>query len=478
MNEAAQASQAAWRRFAQRLLPLAEAAGGELPMPRLLRLALFQVSVGMAAVLLTGTLNRVMIVELAVPATLVALMVSLPLLAAPFRALIGYRSDRYRSFLGWRRVPFIWFGSLLQFGGFAIMPFALIILSGDTHGSIAVGQWAAAAAFALVGIGMHTTQTAGLALASDLATDKQRPYVVALLFVMLLLGMLLAALVFGGLLQSFSQVRLIQVIQSAAVLTLVLNLVALWRQEPRRPNRHEPAARRGDFRAAWRALVAKPGSRRVLMAVALGTAGFTMQDILLEPFGADVLGLAVGETTRLTALTAAGTLIAFLLAGSWLGRGIDAHRLAAYGALIGIGAFALLSVVAAMGSSAAFHAAAFVVGFGAGFFAVGTLIAAMQLADSESNGLVLGAWGAVQATAAGIAMAVAGALRDGIDALANAGYLGVTLNSPATGYSVVYQIEIVFLFVTLAVIGPLARHSAPPMATDTGLGLSEFPTGN
>jgi MFS transporter, BCD family, chlorophyll transporter len=92
---------------------------------RLLRLSLFQVSVGMAMVLLTGTLNRVMIVELSVPAWLVGLMVSLPLVFAPFRALIGYKSDTHKSVLGWRRVPYIWFGTMLQFGGFAIMPFAV-----------------------------------------------------------------------------------------------------------------------------------------------------------------------------------------------------------------------------------------------------------------------------------------------------------------------------------------------------------------
>ena len=158
-----------WFELLPRLLPFADAATAELPMARLLRLSLFQVSVGMAGALLTGTLNRVMIVELGVAAWLVALMVSLPLLFAPLRALIGYRSDTYRSYLGWRRVPFIWTGTLIQFGGLAIMPFALILLSGDTHWPAFVGQFGAAVAFLLVGAGMHTVQTVGLALATDLA---------------------------------------------------------------------------------------------------------------------------------------------------------------------------------------------------------------------------------------------------------------------------------------------------------------------
>ena len=119
-----------WARFGPRFLPFADAATRELPLSRLLRLSLFQVSVGMAIVLLNGTLNRVMVLELEVPAWLVSLMVSLPLLFAPLRALIGHRSDTYISALGWRRVPFIWFGTLMQWGGLAILPFALLVLSG------------------------------------------------------------------------------------------------------------------------------------------------------------------------------------------------------------------------------------------------------------------------------------------------------------------------------------------------------------
>jgi MFS transporter, BCD family, chlorophyll transporter len=233
----------AWGQLGPRFLPFADAATAELPLGRLLRLSLFQVSVGMAVALLNGTLNRVMIVELGVATWLVALMVSLPLVFAPFRALIGFRSDTHRSVLGWRRVPYIWMGTLLQFGGLAIMPFALLVLSGDTHGPAIVGDLGAALAFLLVGAGLHTTQTAGLALATDLAPAASRPRVVALLYVMLLVGMVAGALAFGALLADFSQIRLIQVIQGAALTTMVLNLVALWKQEARDPSRTGPGPR-------------------------------------------------------------------------------------------------------------------------------------------------------------------------------------------------------------------------------------------
>ena len=229
MKPPSRALVSAWARLGPRFLPFADAASADLPLSRLLRLSLFQVSVGMALVLLVGTLNRVMIVELGVPASLVGLMMALPLVFAPFRALIGYKSDIHKSALGWRRVPYIWRGTMLQFGGFAIMPFALLVLSGEqTMGPGWIGHVGAALAFLLVGMGVHTTQTAGLALATDIAPEHSRPRVVALLYVMLLVGMMFVAFVIGGLVIDYSPTRLLQVIQGAGVLAIVLNVSALW----------------------------------------------------------------------------------------------------------------------------------------------------------------------------------------------------------------------------------------------------------
>ena len=117
-----------WTGISLNVLPFAESSSGPLPIRRLLRLSLFQISCGMTAVLMVGTLNRVMIVEMGVAASLVAIMVALPLLFAPLRALIGFRSDSHRSVLGWRRVPYLWLGTIIQFGGLAMMPFALSLI--------------------------------------------------------------------------------------------------------------------------------------------------------------------------------------------------------------------------------------------------------------------------------------------------------------------------------------------------------------
>ena len=465
-----------WMRLGVQFLPFADAATKELPLGRLLRLSLFQVSVGLAVVLLNGTLNWVMIVELGVPSWLVAAMVSLPLVFAPVRALIGFRSDTHYSALGWRRVPYIWFGTLLQFGGLAIMPFALIVLSGDANGPAWIGDAGAALAFLLVGAGLHTTQTAGLALATDLAPEETRPRVVAFLYVMLLFGMVASAFVFGQLLADFHEFRLIQVVQGAALATIVLNIVALWKQEPRDPSRTAKDAPRPAFRESWAEFRRDTKSTRIFVAVALGTAAFTMQDILLEPYGGEILHLTVGQTTVLTALFAVGTLGGFAYAARALGRGGDAYRLAAYGALIGLAAFSCVIFSAPLISPLLLRIGTTLIGLGGGLFAVGTLTAAMNLARNGQCGLALGAWGAVQATAAGTAIAVGGGLRDFVSTLAMDGWLGPALNMPATGYTVVYHIEIALLFATLVAIGPLVRYSREPrLQPSLKFGLAEFP---
>jgi BCD family chlorophyll transporter-like MFS transporter len=457
-----------WSKLGPALLPFADAAIPEAMLPRLLRLSLFQVSVGMAVVLLIGTLNRVMIVELAVPAWLVGMMVSLPLVFAPARALVGFRSDTHKSVLGWKRVPYIWIGTLLQFGGLAIMPFALIILSGDTNGPIVVGQIAAALAFLLVGAGLHTVQTVGLALATDITPTESHPRVVALLCIMMMLGMVASALAFGAVLAHFSEVRLIQVIQGTALATMLLNGAALWKQEARDPARTRPDRAIPGFRESWRRFSDGRRTRRSLVALGLGTVAFSMQDILLEPYGGQVLHLTVGMTTALTAGLAAGGLCGFGLAARLLGRGADPYRLAGFGVLAGLAAFSAVIFAAPLGSALLFGLGVAGIGFGAGLFAHCTLTAAMGMAGRDQVGLVLGVWGAVQATAAGGAVAISGLTRDAVSTLAVRGDFGAALASPATGYGTVYAIELVLLFATLVALGPLVRAAAPRRASPRG----------
>jgi BCD family chlorophyll transporter-like MFS transporter len=464
MNRFSEKALRAWAGLGLRFLPFADSATPELPLSRLLRLSLFQVSVGMALVLLVGTLNRVMIVELGSPASLVGIMISLPLVFAPLRAVIGFRSDTHVSALGWRRVPFIWKGALLQFGGLAIMPFAILVLAGQgesAHAPAWIGYTGGAVAFLLVGAGLHTIQTVGLALATDLAPVESRPKVVGLMYVMLLLGMIVCAQLFGALLANFSPARLVQVIQGAAVATLVLNMVALWKQEPRNPARGatRTVVQQPSFRDSWAHFTEGPGAVRRLVAVGLGTMAFSMEDVLLEPFGGQILHLTVGQTTRLTAALAIGGLIGFGLASRVLSRGFDPFRMACYGALVGIPAFLCVITAAPLMSWELFGLGTVLIGFGAGLFGHGTLTATMNFAPQNQAGLALGAWGAVQASAAGVAIALGGIIRDVVANLPIHQAFGA-----ATPYTSVYALEVILLIAAILVMIPLLRRAPQPVA--------------
>jgi BCD family chlorophyll transporter-like MFS transporter len=455
MNRISQSVMKAWIGMGSRFLPFADAATPDLPLPRLLRLSLFQVSVGMSLVLLVGTLNRVMIVELNVPASLVAVMLAMPLVFAPFRALIGFKSDNHKSALGWKRVPFIYKGTMVQFGGLAIMPFALLVLAGEGNSASVppwVGQAAAALAFLLVGAGLHTTQTAGLALATDLVPVESQPKVVGLMYVMLLLGSVVSALIFGYLLADFTHGRLVQVIQGTAVTTLVLNGIAVWKQEARgRSSVTSGSARDPSFQEAWQSFISGAHAMRRLTVVGIGTLAFTMQDVMLEPYGGQVLGMSVSGTTKLTAAMALGTLIGFGLASRVLARGADPFRMASYGALAGIPAFAAVILAGPLGSPALFAAGTGIIGFGAGLFSHGTLTATMNFAPSGQRGLALGAWGAVQATAAGLGIALGGIVRD---------VALISAPSASAGYASVYVIEVILLCAALVTMFRLIKRPA------------------
>jgi MFS transporter, BCD family, chlorophyll transporter len=450
-----------WASAGPRYFPFADVATPDLSLGRLLRLSLFQVSVGMALVLLVGTLNRVMIVELGVPASIVGLMIALPIIFAPFRALIGFRSDTHRSALGWRRVPFIWRGSLIQFGGFAIMPFALLVLSGQGQAEAApawLGISAAGLSFLLVGAGLHTVQTAGLALATDLTPEASHPRVVGLMYVTLLLGMIVSSLVFGAALVNFSPGRLVQVIQGAAVATLILNVVAIWKQETRNPRRGAPdPAPDPSFKEAWAHFASGRHAVHHLVIVGIGTMAFGMADVLLEPFGGQVLGMSVSSTTLLTALFAGGGLIGFALASHLLGRGGDPIQWTRNAAVLGIPAFIAVLVAGPLDLLPLFLVGNVLIGVGAAIFSHSTLTATMNRAPKDQIGLALGSWGAVQATAAGLAIALSGAVRDGFQFVFGSRISVGGMDPVATGYLAVFGLEIVFLLVTLAATLPLLR---------------------
>ena len=466
-----------WKAVNPVLLPFSDVASKKNSLQKLIQLSFFQISVGIVFVLLVGTLNRVMIVELGVSSSLVAIMVAIPLVFAPFRALIGFRSDTHKSAIGWRRIPYLWIGSLLLFGGLATMPFALILLSGDTHWPRFFAVIATAFSFLLVGSGAQIVQTAGLALATDVVDEPLRPRVVALMYSMLLLGTIVSGAILSSLLEPFSQIKLIQVIQGVAVLTFVLNMLALWKQETRDPNKTKKSQNHPTFTMVWNEFTSDQKVRRFFLALAIGTIAFSMQDVILEPYGGEILNMSVGETTLLTTFSSSGAFLAFGVAAWILNKSINPNRLAAFGALVGIIGFSFIVFSEPTQLISLFLVGVFIIGFGGGLFSISCLTAAMHIQSGGFSGLVLGTWGAIQALSMGAGIALGGLLRDLTEFILTFSTVKHSVLSPnLAGYLGVYHLEIFLLFLVLVVIGPLVgkpRGFSTPNVKK--FGLARFP---
>jgi BCD family chlorophyll transporter-like MFS transporter len=181
------------------------------------------------------------------------------------------------------------------------------------------------------------------------------------------------------------------------------------------------------FAEAWQVFRRGEHAVRRLWLIGLGTMAFAMEDVLIEPYGGEILGLSVSATTSLTATLALGGLLGFGYASRVLSRGADPMRIAGLGALVGLPAFICVMLAAPWQSPALFSTGILLIGAGGGLFGHGTLTATMNRAVPGQEGIALGAWGAVQASAAGLAMAMGGILRDVVASFGGslAGYLTV-----------------------------------------------------
>ena len=198
-----------------------------------------------------------------------------------------------------------------------------------------------------------------------------------------------------------------------------------------------------------------------------------MADVLLEPFGGQILHLSVGTTTALTATLAIGSAFGLWLASHLLDMKSDPYRVSGFGAVTGLVGFVLVIFSEPLLSWAVFAAGTATIGFGGGLFAHGMLTASMGAGRRDESGLSLGAWGSAQATAAGLAIASGGNIRDGVASWVSTGP-GDT-NAAATGYAAVYCLEIALLFITLIVIGPLVgSFRENRVQADTATALPEF----
>jgi BCD family chlorophyll transporter-like MFS transporter len=404
------------------------------------RLGLFQFGIGLSLAPITGTLNRVLIDELRIPAVAVALLISLHYFVSPIRAMVGYRSDVARSKGKWR-TPFVVLGVMLTYGGLACAPFALILLGGNGVIPFWVAMLICMVIFLAYGAGINIVETVYLALVSDITPPNERGKVLSVLWGMLVLGTVVSAVIVSGLLVEYSHARLIRVMQGSAIVFVVLTFIALRRQERLRSDgtiiASEDISRiRLSLWESIRMLSGQKALMGLFGIIFVATMAFATHDVLLEPYGGQVLGMSVSDTMRLTALWGVTMVGGVGLAALLLRSKLSLTFLIGLGCTIGLFGFGVICYASDGALIGPFLLGVGMISLGRGVFLVGSIVLVMSLTDVNHAGLFLGIWGIVQAMGQGLGIISGGLIRDLVQ---------YRTGNVVLGYTVVYSLSLVLL---------------------------------
>jgi BCD family chlorophyll transporter-like MFS transporter len=413
---------------------------------QVVRLGLFQFGLGVALAPVVGTLNRVLIDDLRIPAVAVGFLIAIHYFVSPIRAIIGFQSDKHRAEGRWR-TPYIVLGAMMTYGGLATAPFSLIVF-GLERLSFPVAMLVCTLIFLVYGIGVNIVETAYLALVSDLTRPKDRGRVLAVLWMMLILGTVISSIVVGMLLTDYTHAQLISVMQGSASVFIVLTFVSLVGRERMRPDGtliavSEPAPVRMSLGESLRTLWGQPTLRALFGVLFIATLGFATHDVLLEPYGGQVLGMSVAATTRLTALWGISMVSAVIVSGWLLWSGRSPALPIIGGCTVGALGFLLISIAGYVENVSVFHGGVMLIGIGRGLFIVASISLVMALADGRHIGLFMGLWGVVQALAQGFGTIGGGLVRDVVQAYSN---------SVVLGYTTVYELSLACLVLALVLL--------------------------
>ncbi|MEM6487317.1 MAG: BCD family MFS transporter [Pseudomonadota bacterium] len=383
-----------------------DAGGPWLSWFSLFRLGLVQVALGSVVVLTTSTLNRVMVVELMLPAMVPGVLIALHYAVQLSRPRWGWQADR-----GGRRTPWILGGvALLAGGGFGAAAATVL-----TASMPALGLASAVLAFVAIGLGVGMAGTNLLALIACRTAPARRPGAATLAWLMMIAGIAVTAGVAGSQLDPFGPARLMAVAGGIGVVACLLAVVGTIGIERRPAPQAAPAPskeEKTDFRAALAATWADPAARRFSIFVFVSMLAYSAQDLILEPFAGHVFDYTTGESTSLAGLQHAGVFVGMLLTGivasrwgrgrpsflrAWTVGGCAASALALMGLALG-------AKLAPQGWAWPLDLNVFALGFSNGAFAVAAIGAMMALATEGTGGAGtrMGLWGAAQAIGFGL----------------------------------------------------------------------------
>jgi len=402
-----------------------------------IQLGLIHVAVAMTLVPINSTLNRVMIRELALSATLVAVLASLPYLFSPIQMAVGAFSDRHPLF-GRRRTPYILLGLLLCVAGLIISPWAAFRLAeGDITG-ILTGLLP----FMAWGMGYNLSAVCYLSLASELSGAQGRGKTISVMWFMMIVSIILTAVSLSRMVDPYTPAALISSFRTIGLVALFLGGLAIIGLEPR-TGPSEPAGENPTPRQMATAILGNPQARRFFVYLLLLLAAILGQDVLLEPFAAEAFFWTVTQTTRLTSLWGGAVLIAILLAGA-LERRLNRKVVGQIGNLGALAGFVLILTGGWMRMTAVFYMGVVLLGAGTGLSTVANLALMFDLTLPGQVGLFIGAWGFSNALSRLIGSVLGGAVRD---------LVAATSGDALAGYLVVFGIEAGMLLVAVFMLG-------------------------
>ena len=402
------------------------------------RLAGFSIAYGLSGALIGGTLNRIMIADLGLPASLVAFFFAIPLLVSPVRVWLGYRSDGFPLF-GRRREPYIVIGALII--GLGIVAAAKTTAS--TTQVTAMLFLSGILSFLLYGIGRNLAHNTYQALITDRYDRQQRTRAVTFYEVATLLGAVMGAGFIGKALETYEPSKLVGVAMGVAVAVFVLALFAAINQEPRdvAAQNATDRARQIPFQKVLQEAIFADKQVRILFTLVIFTfVGTLAQDALLEPYGGLVLGMSVGDTTRLTMYWGLGVLASMLLSGFFLIKWLGFMKLMRTGIVLSIAVFVGLVVVGMSGNAGAFKSLVFVMGLGTGLAGAGMLSSIISFATPVRAGMLLGVFGVANMVGHALGNLMGGTIVD---------VMRLATGSPLVAYSTLFGMEAVMLGVAL-----------------------------
>ncbi len=404
-----------------------------------IRLGFFPIAYGLSGALVGGTLNRILIADLEISAALVGLLFALPLLISPVRVWFGYRSDGF-PIMGRRREPYIILGAIL-IGSGVIGATMIPVFTADSILVLAIGS---VVAFLIYGIGRNLGLNTFHALISDRFDENNRQRAITFYEVVTLLGLVIGAGGLGAALEVFDPGRLVQVSIGVAVIILILATFATLQQEPRSGTVILAAqkSRQLPFRKVLKDVVLVDPQVRIFFTLVFFTfVGTLAQDVLLEPFGAQVLNMSVGETTRLTAFWGVGVIISMLLSGAILIKLLGFMKLMRIGIITSAIIFVGVIVVGIAGNAGAFRGLVFFMGLGTGLAGAGMLAGVITFTTRIRAGMLMGIWGVANMTGHAFGSLMGGGVVDLVKAITNGNALAA--------YQTVFAIEILFLIMAL-----------------------------